>query len=233
MELEELLKVLKLEEPVIAVYDSPEYEAFQPVVRPKPNECVWASYKAWREGKTLVLSRDKYGCRGAARFLLGMKFEGFDLAKFLYEGEGLNATLDITKEWIKNQFIYFPKHEYILIGPFKEEFIDRVISITFLVYPDQLSALIHGALYFTSEAIPDIIKTTASAACALLAPFSKKNGEPQAFIGATDMAMRRYIPECLLAFTVNKSMFQQLLSLDEKCFLYKPFWKRLLEMRRK
>ena len=47
--------------------------------------------------------------------------------------------------------------------------------------------------------------------------------EAQAIIGATDIAMRRFLPPELLAFTVTKPMFEQLRGLDEKSFLYKPF----------
>jgi hypothetical protein len=50
---------------------------------------------------------------------------------------------------------------------------------------------------------------------------------PQAIIGATDIAMRRYLPPDTLAFTVTRPMFEQLCALDEQSFLHKPFWERL------
>jgi hypothetical protein len=43
--------------------------------------------------------------------------------------------------------------------------------------------------------------------------------------------MRQYLPSDVLAFTVTKAMFQQLCGLDEKSFLYKPFWRRLRKAR--
>ncbi|MCP8309683.1 MAG: hypothetical protein H3Z53_11120 [archaeon] len=55
-----------MEEPVIAVYESSSYEEFEPVVKSEPNQCIWANYKAWKEGKTLVLSKKMFGCRGGA-----------------------------------------------------------------------------------------------------------------------------------------------------------------------
>jgi len=57
-------------------------------------------------------------------------------------------------------------------------------------------------------------------------------GIPQAVVGATDIAMRQHLPPEVLAFTVTRSMFEQLCALDEKSFLYKPFWKRLTTARR-
>ena len=54
---------------------------------------------------------------------------------------------------------------------------------------------------------------------------------PQAMIGATDIAMRQYLPPDTLAFTVNKPMFEQLCLLDERSFLYKPFWQNLRKAR--
>ncbi|MCP8309682.1 MAG: DUF169 domain-containing protein [archaeon] len=114
----------------------------------------------------------------------------------------------------------------------EEEHLESTISVTFLANPDQLSALIHGALYFSPQAIPDLIKTTVSAGCGLLISFTTYD-KPQAFIGAIDMAMRYYMPLCLLAFTVNKPMLEKLLSLDEKSFLYKSFWRKLVKAREK
>lgn len=230
MNIQTLCQALQLEEPLIALYESAAYEEFKPVVKPKTNQCIWASYKSWKEGKTLVLSKERYGCRGGARFLLGIEIEDSNLKNFLYEEEGLKSSLEITEEWIKNMVRYCPRKEYVLIGPFKEEHLERAISFTFLVNPDQLSALIHGALYHSPEMIPDLIRTTVSAGCGLLVSFTTYD-KPQAFIGAVDMAMRHYIPLCLLAFTVNKPMLERLLSLDEKSFLYKSFWKRLVKAR--
>jgi len=54
---------------------------------------------------------------------------------------------------------------------------------------------------------------------------------PKAIIGATDIAMRQYLPQDTLAFTVTKPMFKQLCELDEKSFLYKTFWDNLKKVR--
>jgi hypothetical protein len=56
--------------------------------------------------------------------------------------------------------------------------------------------------------------------------------EPQAIIGATDMAMRKYLPPDILAFTVTRPMFEQLCSLDSKSYLEKRFLSDLKKARR-
>ena len=45
---------------------------------------------------------------------------------------------------------------------------------------------------------------------------------PKAVIGATDMAMREHLPADILAFTVNKPMYEQLWDYDEDDFMHKP-----------
>jgi hypothetical protein len=64
-----------------------------------------------------------------------------------------------------------------------------------------------------------------------LVPLFQDFNIPQAIIGATDIAMRQYLPPNILALTVTKPMFKQLCALDEQSFLYKPFWKRLRKAR--
>ena len=56
-------------------------------------------------------------------------------------------------------------------------------------------------------------------------------GVPQAIVGATDIAMRRYVSPELIAFTVTKPMFEQLCGLDDKSFLHKRFWRNLRQVR--
>jgi hypothetical protein len=55
---------------------------------------------------------------------------------------------------------------------------------------------------------------------------------PQAIVGATDIAMRRYLPPEILAFTVTVPTFERLCALDRESFLYKPFWENLQKARR-
>jgi hypothetical protein len=55
---------------------------------------------------------------------------------------------------------------------------------------------------------------------------------PQALVGSTDIAMRQHLPSDILSLTVTKPMYQRLCTLDQKSFLYKPFWNTVLKARK-
>jgi hypothetical protein len=117
-----------------------------------------------------------------------------------------------------------------LIGKLREDLWDYLKTITFVVNPDQLSALMTGAQYFAGPDDPTPVICPFGSGCSLFVMFEDFD-KPQAILGATDMAMRDRIGPCDNLFTVTKSMFEQLCSLDEKSFLFKPFWQRLRESR--
>ena len=54
---------------------------------------------------------------------------------------------------------------------------------------------------------------------------------PQAIIGGTDMAMRKYIPANIMALTVTKSMYKRLCSIGKDSYLEKSFFKGLKKAR--
>lgn len=53
----------------------------------------------------------------------------------------------------------------------------------------------------------------------------------QAQVGATDIAMRQWLPRDLLAFTATRPMFEQLCGFDQTSYLRKPFLQRLRKAR--
>ena len=63
-----ILDRLSIEEPLIGFYDAPDPAPFAPLVTPGSHQCVFASLKAWRQGKTLHLTREKHGCGGGHLF---------------------------------------------------------------------------------------------------------------------------------------------------------------------
>ena len=134
-------------------------------------------------------------------------------------------------QWIEYNKPYQPEHRNILIGPLRADQYQYLKSVTFYVNPDQLSLLIIGAQYHTTPGDPMPVIAPFGSGCMQLMPLFKDMELPQAIIGATDIAMRHYLPPNLLAFTVTKPLFQQLCDLDEDSFLYKPFWKRLRKAR--
>ena len=230
--LERLLKILGIEEPVLALYDTDDLAPYEPVIRPEGRQCCWAYMDSWRQGKTLAIGKDAFGCPGGGRYLVGVEMPGRDLPKFLYEEEGLKASFDIAKDWVKNMFLHEGGRKYALIGPFRADRLDEMATVTLLANPDQLAVLVTGAVYHRSEGIPGNVLVTLAAGCGLLDPFQKSK-EPMAVIGSMDMAMRQHLPPHIIAFTVNMPMFHQLINMDENSFLHKPFWKRLKEARMK
>ena len=54
---------------------------------------------------------------------------------------------------------------------------------------------------------------------------------PQAQIGATDIAMRQWLPADIMAFTVTRPLFEQFCLFAEGSYLTKPFLSRLRKAR--
>jgi len=95
----------------------------------------------------------------------------------------------------------------------------------------QLSVLILGAQYNSAPSDPLPVIAPFGSGCMQLVPLFEDLGVPQAIVGATDIAMRRYLDPELIAFTVTKPMFEQLCGLDDRSFLHKRFWRNLRQVR--
>jgi hypothetical protein len=226
-----LLDRIDMTGPLLGVYNCPEPEAFKPLVRPQPGECVFSFFRLWQEGKTLHLTKDHYGCGGCGRRFFGIEAMPMDnFLEFLVDGEGLKASHALMLKWIEHTKADPPPHPHTLLCPLKKDQWEHVLSVTFFANPDQLSALMIGAQYFSSQEDPTPVIAPFGSGCMQLLPFTEPK-IPQAVIGTTDIAMRSYIPPDILAFTVTPAMFQQLCALDEKSFLYKPFLHNLRKAR--
>lgn len=220
--------------PLIGLYDAPDPSAFEPLVRPKEGKwaCVFMFYKGWLSGKTLHISRDRFGCGGAGYWICHAETRGReDFVKFLADDEGLKSSRELMSRWLDYQKPYEQENPHILIGPLKEDQYEYLKTFTFMVNPDQLSLLIIGANYNNAPDDPPAVTAPFGSGCSQLIGRFEDLSIPQAVIGATDIAMRQYLPPDLLAFTVTKPMFEQLCRLDEKSFLYKPFWQNLRKAR--
>ena len=88
-----------------------------------------------------------------------------------------------------------------------------------------------GAQYNSAPSDPFPVIAPFGSACMQLVPLFDDLGVPQAIVGATDIAMRRYLDPDLMAFTVTKPMFEQLCGLDDRSFLHKRFWRNLMQVR--
>jgi len=222
---------LNIRTPIIGFYDAPDPALFEPLVTPKERDCVFSFYSHWLEGRTLYLTKDRYGCGGAGHWMWGIQRRSREeFLEFLVDEEGLKASRALMGKWIDAARPYRAEHPHLFLGPLKEEASPYLKTVTFLVNPDQLSALAIGAQYHSSpDDSPPVIAPFGSG-CSQLLPF-KDLDIAQASIGATDIAMRQHIPADMLTFTVTWLMFKQLCALSEKSFLGKPFLRRLKEAR--
>lgn len=230
----EFIRISGIELPLIGLYDAPDTGPFEPVIEPKPEKhvCVFAFYKSWLKGQTAALSKSAFGCGGFGKHLFGIQTMPRDaFIDFLHGGEGLKASRELMEVWVDKLGCYEPENEFILVGPMKESEYEYLKSVTFLVNPDQLALMVYAAQYHAAPDDPQPIKAPFDSGCGQLLPSFDDISVPQAIIGATDVAMRQYLPPDILAFTVTKPMFERICSLDRGSFLYKPFWKDLVKAR--
>jgi hypothetical protein len=229
-----LISRIGLTIPLIGFYDAPDTSPFEPLIKPEPGKraCIFAFYRQWLQGKTLHITKEISGCRGAGHWVFNkVTWSREDFVKFLADDEGLKASHALMNKWLDYNQPYRQEYPNILIGPLREDQYTYLKTITFFVNPDQLSALMLGAQYNSAPSDPPPVIAPFGSGCMELVPLFQDFNIPQAIIGATDIAMRQYLPPNILALTVTKPMFKQLCALDEQSFLYKPFWKRLRKAR--
>jgi hypothetical protein len=228
---ERLLERLNIRLPLIGFYDAPDPAVFEPRVEPDASQCVFCFYKDWLSGKTLHLTKERYGCGGAASSLWGIQTRSRkEFIKFLADDEGLKASHALMEKWIDARRAYQAENQHLFIGPLEEIAWPYVKTVSFLVNPDQLSALAIGAQYHSAPHDPPPVIAPFGSGCSQLVPF-KDLSIAQASIGSTDIAMRQHISPEILIFAVTRSMFERLCELDERSFLYKPFLERLKKAR--
>jgi hypothetical protein len=229
-----LAERIHLNTSVIALYDAPANTAFESVVETNPGirKCLFAFYEDWMAGKTLKLSAGNYGCGGCGHWLFDLQTrdrQGF--VKFLTEDEGLKDSYDLMNQWLDFNHPYKPENEAIFVGPYIGEFYELMKSTTFFVNPDQLSVLMLAANYFAAPGDVTPVKAPFGSGCMEMLPLFDTFEAPQAILGSTDLAMREHLPANIMAFTVNKPMFENFCRISEDSFLTKPFLKRLKNAR--
>jgi hypothetical protein len=231
-----LIEKVGLQAPLIGFYDAPDAGSFDPLVGSAPGKraCVFAFYRSWLAGKTLHITADNVGCGGAGHWLFSMvqrSRQGF--VEFLVDDEGLKSSHDLMGQWLDHHMGYKPEYPHLFVGPLRPGQYPYLKSVTFYVNPDQLSVLILGANYGSAPSDPSPVIAPFGSGCMQLVSLFEDLDVPQGIVGATDIAMRRYLDPELIAFTVTKPMFERLCALDDKSFLYKRFWRDLTRARAK
>jgi hypothetical protein len=229
-----LLAKLRLATPVVGLYDAPDPQAFAPLVEPKGRACVFAFAQRWRQGETLHLTSERYGCGGCARQFFGVETRSRPaFIDFLVGEEGLRATPELMEAWIDASHPLPLRHEHVLLGPLREQLYEHLLTATFFVNADQLSLLCIAAAYHSRPDDPPPVVAPFSSGCGQLGPAFDDLDAPQAVIGATDIAMREYLEPGTLAFTATRSMFERLCAAadDPASFFHKGFLRDLEKAR--
>jgi hypothetical protein len=229
-----LIEKTNYNKPVVVVYDAPSETPFDEIVELKAQGrvCLFAHYKNWMNGKTLRLTATNFGCGGCGTWFFGVQGRSREsYISFLADDEGLKANHQLMGEWFDDAKRYQPEHDSIFIGPYHANAAAYSKTFTFFVNPDQLSVFITAANYFSAPSMPDPVKVQFGSGCSELLPHVSEVAHPQATIGTTDLAMRKFLPPDIMAFTVNKPMFDNLCQLDETSFLNKPFLEGLKKAR--
>jgi hypothetical protein len=226
---EALITIAELEYDPIGFYDVPLKEPFEPFCEPK--HCLFENFEDWQDGYRTLLSPECFRCMGAGYWICGVQKTPRDkFVNFLQQTEGLKKTPEQMNQWLDNTRAYQIEHSYAIVGPLVNSHYKNLNTVTFFVNPDQLGLFILGANYDNASLPEDTVIAPFNAGCALITMFSSVD-KPRAIIGATDIAMRQHLPPDILAFTVNKPMYEQLCNLNSDSFLHKAFWKNLQESR--
>ena len=238
-----LLEIAGITNPLIGFYDVPDPAPFAPFTR--PSRCFFSAWEDWLKGYSIVITEGTATCQGGGYWVGGVTPEWAlrsgdpglspreNFASGLNRREGFKSSDELMCRWLGNLSPYMIKNGHIVIGPLKDGQYEYLKTVTFYVNPDQLSLLIHGAEYNNASVQDPPVITAFGSGCGQIAALlgDPDTEVPRAAIGATDMAMREHLPPDILAFTVNRPMFEQLCALDENSFLYKHFWKRLRKAR--
>ena len=234
--IDRLMAQLRLETPLIALYDAAPDEAFEPLIEAQGRACCFAYYDRWLDGHTLVFRKDGGGCPGGHRaFGLEKTYPDY-MAHFLTDGkgapmgEGLKASPKLAQEFLDKATPPDISGETVLMGPLRPEQWASVRSVTFLVDPDRLAGVMTLAGFWSGR---DVVRAPFSSGCGMMWRSVTESPEDPAVIGCTDMAMRKYLPPEILSLTVSPARFEQMLTFPDDSFLYKTWWNDLMDARRK
>lgn len=242
--IDRLIRALRLETPIIAIYDTTPTSEFEPMVEAKGHACCFAYYPRWLNGETLVVQKNagsfqnpEKGCPGMQNaFGLGKGYPPW-MSHFLTDGkgapmgEGLKATPELAQEFLDRAKPPKLSGDTLLIGPLKLTQWDNVKTVTFFADPDRFSALMTLASYWSSD--PDEIAAPFSSGCGLMWRELISFDRDRAIIGCTDIAMRKYLPPEILCLTVSPTRFQKMVNFPDEAFLNKEWWNTLMESRQK
>jgi Uncharacterized protein conserved in archaea len=149
------------------------------------------------------------------------------------EGEGFLKTPELTKEFTDSIPVISEKGIYIVIKPLDQMTQGETPKVvSFLVDPDQLSAMIVLANY--ARPGNDNVRIPFGAGCMTFGVYAFHEAEQEpsrAVVGLTDISARFYLRKILgrdiLSFTVPFALYEEMESNAADSFLNRPIWKKI------
>ena len=232
--LRQINDIAEITYPVLGVYDVPDAGAFRPIAA--AGYCVFEHFSAWLRGESTLINSETasaFSCPGAGYWLCGIEsMPKQAVAEFLAGAEGLKRSPEVMCRWLENAQPYTLENISIVISTLREDQYAYLKTATFFVNPDQLAVLLTGADYLNTSVSEHPVVSPYGSGCGQLLTLFPNLDEPQAMIGATDIAMRKHLPADILTFTVTKPMLEQLCGLGKDSFLHKTYLADLKQSRR-
>lgn len=158
------------------------------------------------------------------------------MAEELLLGERYIKSPELVQKYIANLPIMDIPTRYVVMKPLRDVDLasDDVRSITFLVNPDQLSALVVLANYDSEDNENVMIPFAAGCQSIGICTFRENEWEhPRAVVGLVDLSarknVRRQLGKDVMSLSVTSGMFQRMEDNVEGSFLQRETWKSLVE----
>lgn len=199
--------------------------------------CTLRAINKVLDGEKIVISEENCRCRGGnAGFGLkdGLPNIPGGFGHFMSEGRGegypdgerIKMNPEIGEQMILNQPVdVMDGHNAIELKPYDGSTCD---TVTILVTPDQLSALIH-VFTFRKTGYDDVIAPMSSGCASIFRiPFGElKKDHPRAVIGNVDVFSRPHYDKNTFFLTVSGKDFEQMLEDSKYSVLEAPIFKKV------
>lgn len=190
------------------------------------------------EGFYRFLSNGNADVEGAKEIHDGISASGNKkMADDFLHGECYLKNPEVTKCFVENLPIQDIPAEYVLLKPLEETDLESedVHSITFLVDPDQLSALVYLANHEHPER--ENVAIPFGAGCQIIGIFMYReldSATPRALVGLTDLSARKNVRRILgrdvMSFSMTPSMYKEMEANVDGSFLRRSTWETLVSL---
>lgn len=235
----DLLKLMKPKYTPVAIYHVKEFPKY--ASKPSEESCVIASMllHAFKSGRTVAMSYDMVGCRGA---LNGLGLGGEEKEK----RDALAVTYSVGTEEKpgrhyfcspesarKNYFdaipVYGSRDDIVVMQPIDEaeEMGAPVETVVFLVNPLDLSALVTMA-GFIRDIDDTVIRTSFAFSCEQIFAMAKQEGErevPRMILGLTEFYTRRFLDDDMLSISMSYKMYKEMDEKASSSFIAQDLWR--------